>query len=117
MTFLLSTHQMEQVEELCDRVVLIDGGTVVLEGRVNEIRRRHRGDTLVVAAEPWPQSITGVTDVHPKGEAYTMKLQPGVQPSTVLRQLLDAGATVERFEIAMPSMEEIFVNVVRARRG
>ena len=114
---MFSTHQMTEVEELCDRVVMIDQGEVVLEGGLGDVKRRFRGDSLFVASDPAPTELRGVTDTRREGSGYTMRLTDGATPESVLRQLLDAGARVERFEVATPSLEDIFLTVVRERRG
>ncbi len=114
---LLSTHQMFQVEELCDSVVMIESGSVVLKGPLAEIKRQFRGDTLEVVCDPWPEEVVGVEVVQRQGRSRVMRLRPGTSPEDVLRQLLDEKSSIERFEVATPSMEEIFVKVVRSRRG
>ncbi|MEX2430367.1 MAG: ATP-binding cassette domain-containing protein [Dehalococcoidia bacterium] len=113
----LSTHQMHQVEELCDRVVMIDQGAVVLDGEVREIKRRHRTDTLAVVCDPGPDGISGVADLRQEGPTYLMRMLAGTTPRSILQQLLEQGCDVERFEVVLPSMEDIFVTVVGARRA
>jgi len=109
---LFSTHQMTDVEELCDRVVMVHLGRTVLDGRVNEIKRRYAGDVLTVECLPPPDGLEGVTDIHREGDAFTMRMLPGTTPESVLRDLLDSGAQIERFEVAMPSLEEVFLRTV-----
>jgi ABC-2 type transport system ATP-binding protein len=113
----LSTHQMNQVEELCDEVVMIDQGTVVLSGRLSEIKRSYQGDTVLVSCDPWPAELAGVAEVQSQRDGYSVRLQPGFTPNFVLQQLLDFGCAVERFQVAVPSMEEIFVQVAEKVRG
>ncbi len=114
---MLSTHQMYQVEELCDEVVMIDDGAIVLEGLLTDIKRRFRGDSLVIACDPWPEGLHGVSDVRRQGQTHVVRMLPGTTPEMVLRQLVEKGSHVERFEVETPSMEDIFVTVVRSRRG
>jgi ABC-2 type transport system ATP-binding protein len=109
----LSSHQMNTVEELCDEVVMIDRGTVVLSGDLAEVRQRFRGDALRIVCSPWPDTLHGVTDVRREGRGYVMRLLPDATPDGVLKQLMGQGCSVEHFEVATPSMEEIFVSVVR----
>ena len=111
----LSTHQMNQVEELCDRVVMIDQGRVVLSGDLADIKQRYRSNNVMVACSPWPEDLQGVSRVRREGDSRVMALDPGITPEEVLRQLLDRGASIDRFEVGTPSMEEIFVTVVRGR--
>ncbi|MEX2599807.1 MAG: DUF4162 domain-containing protein, partial [Dehalococcoidia bacterium] len=109
----LSSHQMNTVEELCDEVVMINNGTVVLSGSLPDIRQRYRGDALRIVCAPWPDTVQGVTEVRREGRGHVMRLLPGTSPDSVLQQLIAQGCSVEHFEVAVPSMEEIFVGVVR----
>ena len=109
---MFSTHQMTDVEELSDRVVMMDQGRVVLEGKLAEVKRRFRSDLLTVECDGWPEGIQGVTDVQHKGDTHTMRLLPDATPEAVLRQLLEQGVSIGRFELAMPTMEEIFLATV-----
>ena len=112
----LCTHQMHQVEELCDNVVMINRGTVVLDGAVKEIKRNYKSDTLYVVANPPPKGLKGVTNIRQDGNGYLMNVESGVAPRSILQQLVEQDCNVERFEVVLPTMEEIFVNVVRASR-
>ncbi len=113
-TLVLSTHQMNQVEEMCDRVVMLNDGAVVIEGYLSEIKSRYQDDTLVIAARPWPSGITGVAEVHRRGDSRVLRLHPGTTANMVLQQFLDLGISVDRFEVETPSMEEIFLSVAGA---
>lgn len=114
---ILSTHLMNQVEELCDQVVMIDEGRVVLEGRLADLKRRFRGDALFVACDPYPDGLDGVSSINEERDGYTLHLDGEASPEQVLRQLLEHGVSLERFEVATPSMEDIFLAVVSTRRG
>jgi ABC-2 type transport system ATP-binding protein len=116
-TILMCTHQMHQVEELCDRIMLIDSGQNVLYGRLDEIRRRFGGNAVEVeAAGPLPP-LTGVDRIQVNSHTTTLTLATRVTPLDVLRQLVAKNVAVERFEIALPSLEEVFVRVVREGIG
>lgn len=114
---ILSTHLMNQVEELCDQVVMIDEGRVVLEGRLADLKRRFRADALFVACDPYPDGLDGVSSINEERDGYTLHLDGEASPEQVLRQLLEHGVSLERFEVATPSMEDIFLAVVSTRRG
>ena len=113
---LFSTHQMEQVEELSDKVVMINQGTVVLDDRLADIKRRYRGDALKMVVDFLPEELDGTGDVYRDGDTYEVRMLPGTTPEHVLRQLLDKGVVVERFEVATPRMEEIFLMLVGSER-
>lgn len=111
-SIMFSTHQMTDVEELCDRVVMIDGGTVVLDGPLADIKRRFAGNDLFVATDLDPEGAYGVAASRRDGGGYALRLAEGSAPEDVLRSLLERGAKIDRFELATPSLEEIFLRVV-----
>ena len=74
---IFSTHQMMDVEELSDRVLMVDDGLVALEGAPNELRRRYRGDTIrVESPDPPPDTISGGVIIDHSAETTTMRLAP-----------------------------------------
>ena len=109
---IFSTHQMTDVEEICDRVLMVNEGRVVLDGALSEIKRAFSGGGVFVAADQAPDAIDGVTDWRRDGAGYVLALADGCAPEAVLRALLDRGAKIDRFELAAPSLEEIFLRVV-----
>ena len=110
---IFSTHQMSDVEELSDRVMMIDQGQVVLEGTLQEIRRRYRTNVIrVQSPDELPGTINGAASTERSGDSYAVQLAAGTTAEDVLRQLLDAGMLIERFEQAMPNLEEIFIRQV-----
>lgn len=115
-TFMLSTHQMGQVEELCDRVVMIDRGEVVLNGGLQEVKRRFGDNAIHVVCDHVPDGLPGVISRKQQNGFWELSLAQGTRHGDVLRTLLERGVEVERYEVALPSLEEIFVRVVRGRR-
>lgn len=112
----MCTHQMHQVEELCDRLVLIDHGRSVLYGELEEIRHRFaEQDLLVKSTGPLPASLPGVLRIEPHNNASRVKIAPGFTTQDVLRSLIDRGICLESFEIAMPTLDEIFIKVVQGQ--
>jgi ABC-2 type transport system ATP-binding protein len=117
-TIVFSTHQMDQVEELCESVVLIDRGKVLLGGPLRDVKRSTGRQVVRLAVDgdgsmPWLSSVPGVRVVRP-GQDYTeLDVDQGIDPESVLRAALDhPGVRVTRFEIADPSIEEIFIEKV-----
>jgi len=115
-TILMSTHQMHQVEELCDRILLIDEGRDVLYDDLNEIRRRYAGHEVLVRAGGEIPPVPGVTATAVHNDATNLTLDADTLPYDVLKALLAQGVQVEHFEIVLPSLEEIFVRVVQEGR-
>lgn len=115
-TLVMSTHMMHQVEELCDRIVLIDEGRNVLYGPLNQIRREHSGHAVSVRVSgPMPQ-LTGVQAINQQNGATHIILNEETSPQDILTQLIAEQAVIEQFEIATPSLDEIFVSTVRDKK-
>jgi ABC-2 type transport system ATP-binding protein len=111
---IMSTHQMHQVEALCNRIVLIDKGHSVLYGRVSEIKRGFAGNAVALEGEGPFEQVPGVLDVRRENGVWHLALGAGVNPQDVFRSLAALpDITVNRFEIAEPSLEDIFVAVVQ----
>ena len=111
-TILMSTHQMHQVEELCDRILLIDDGKDLLYGNLDDIRRRFSGHAVLVRATGKLPTVAGVEQVSPHNGAAKLTLAQGTTPQDVLQALLAQGVILEKFEIAVPTLDEIFIRVV-----
>lgn len=111
-TIIMSTHQMQQVEELCDRILLINNGKNLLYGNLNEIRKRYSGhDVLVRAAEKLPD-LSGVKDIIRHNGDLKLTLFEDTTPQEVLKTLTARDICLEKFEIAVPALSEIFIRVV-----
>ncbi len=109
----MSTHQMHQVEEMCQRILLIDHGRDVLHGEVNEVRTRFSDHSVEVSLSGPMPDLLGVQRIQPQDGGYRLMLEPGVAPSEILKRLVDTpGLRVDRFEQVQMSMDEIFVRVV-----
>ncbi len=116
-TILMSTHQMHQVEELCDRILLIDHGRDVLYGDLDSIRRRYSGHAVWVRIDGDLPPIPGVEAIEAHNSVAKLTLAADTSPQQVLRALMAQEALVERFEIAVPTLDEIFIRVVANGRG
>jgi ABC-2 type transport system ATP-binding protein len=114
-TVVMSTHQMHQVEELCDRIVLIDKGRDVLYGNLDEIRRQFAGQAVLVRAQGDLPSIPGTTQESVTNGTVKLVLSDKATPQSVLETLLAKKVVVEHFEIAIPALDEIFIRVVEGR--
>ena len=116
-TVLLSTHQMNKVEEVCDRALMINRGRMVLYGAVRELRRRHADHAVVVRTEDSLQGIPGVRDTRSVNGEHVLTLEPDATPDGVLAALVQRGASIESFAVATPPLEDIFVKVVSEGLG
>ncbi len=111
-TIVMSTHQMHQVEELCDRIVLIHEGRDVLYGALDDIRRQYSGHAVLVRTMGELPSLPGVVEASPNHNAIKLTLAEGTRPQDVLRSLMTRDVVLEKFEIAVPTLDEIFIRVV-----
>jgi ABC-2 type transport system ATP-binding protein len=106
---ILSTHQMNQVEELCDRILMINHGRTVLYGNLSEIKARYRGNSVLLNFKGELGDVPGVTDKRPR-KGYTELILDGqTTPQQVLAYLMSHGIEINRFEVATPSLNEIFL--------
>jgi ABC-2 type transport system ATP-binding protein len=117
-TTILSTHHMNQVESLCDRVALINQGRLMVYGGVDEVRRRHSlPEVRVHARGPLPPSAAIARATEESDGRWRLLLADGTPPHQVLTDLIRQGAVVDRFEPLLAPMEDIFVRVVREGRA
>lgn len=113
-TVVMSTHQMNQVEQLCDRMVLINKGEVMLYGGVNEIRNRYvTNEVLVNLDGELPQNLNGIREIRDEGTVTRLIPEEGVESQDILAQLMANGSKINSFEKAVPSLDEIFIRVVK----
>jgi len=108
---ILSTHQMNQVEELCDRILMIDHGRAVLYGGLQEIKSRFRSNSVVVDCDGELGLVQGVVETHRHGGNVELVLDKNTTPKQVLERLVSSGITINRFEVGIPSLNEIFLEV------
>ncbi|MBN2386900.1 MAG: ATP-binding cassette domain-containing protein [Anaerolineales bacterium] len=112
-TVVLCSHQMNLVEELCDRIVLIDRGKVMLYGTLDEIRRQFSGHAVLVKSGAPLPALPGVERVEPVNGSYKLHLHTGARPQEILKMLVAKGVPLERFEISLPDLDEIFIRIVQ----
>ena len=111
-TVIFSTHVMEQAEQLCDRVVLIDRGRKLIEGPLEEVRARGGRSVLVETetALDW-ERLPGVAGVSAAGRQVDLSLAEGADPQQILAALV--GQTrIRHFEVRSTSLHEVFVRAV-----
>ena len=109
---ILSTHQMNEVEELCDRILMINKGCAVLYGDLKEIKSRYRDHSVFVDIEGELGEVPGVIEKRPHKGSVELVLDRDTTPQQVLEELFNRGMIVNRFEAAAPSLNEIFLKMV-----
>lgn len=118
-TIILSTHNMESVEELCDNIALINKSQVVIAGGVDEIRRKYGNNNveLVYTGHSVIKSVSGVFDVlsdEQQGDRHicVLSLEVGSDANSALRNVLEQNLTVNSFKELVPRMNDIFIKLV-----
>jgi ABC-2 type transport system ATP-binding protein len=113
-TVVLSAHQMNLVEALCDRILLIDDGKSVLYGDLAEIKREHAPGTVRLRTSDPLGELPGVVRIEQRDDTFTLTLE-GISPQDLLKELVQRDISVETFEVASAPLEDIFIAVVRER--
>ena len=118
-TILLSTHIMEQAEQLCDGVCIIAKGRKLVDGPLAEVKRTHGGKHVHVAfdgASGDAERLFGdprlVKKRESTGQYAELELAPGADAQDILKGLVTSGARLAKFELAEPSLNKIFVDLV-----
>lgn len=116
----MSTHQMNQVEEMADRLLMIERGRQALYGTVDEVRSRYALHAVIVEGTGDWASIPAVAQVTPASEsrhAMLLSLRPEATADDVLGEIARRPEmTIQRFELAVPNMNDIFIRVVEEAR-
>ena len=108
---ILSTHQMNEVEELCDRILMINHGRSVLYGKLPEIQSKYRSNSVLLEFEGKLEEVPGVTEKRAHKGYVELVLDRNTIPKQVLERLVSTGIVINRFEVATPSLNEIFLKV------
>ena len=118
MTTILSTHQMNMVESLCDRIALVHKGRLMIYGELREVRERYSLPEIRVTLSTALPELPGVEKAVREDEGtWRLLLTRGTEPREVLSSLVTAGAGVERFEKVLTPMEDVFIRVVQEGRA
>jgi ABC-2 type transport system ATP-binding protein len=114
-TVIFSTHVMEQAEQICDFILLINHGRKILDGSLAEVKKcGHQTITLEYEGSgEHLHHLPGVTRVNDMGRAAELSLQPDADPQAVLAKLMQK-ISLRSFSVNDPSLHEIFVRHVRA---
>lgn len=115
-TILFSTHRMEQVEEICDRIVLIDRGKLIIEGAVKTVKEQYREHLYELDTKqeikPEPNGIFSIVSQH--NGKFLIQLHEGKSSNDLLRFCLDAGIEINGYREILPSLHEVFKKLVQA---
>src|SRR5450432_1830490 len=113
-TIIFSTHRMEQVEEICDHIILVNKGKKILDGSVSEVKQEYKENLFRIAATPFP-ALNGnelFEVITKKEESMTIRIKNGHTPNDVLRYFIDHQSNISGFSELLPSLNEIFIKLV-----
>ncbi len=113
-TIIFSTHRMEQVEEICDHIILVDKGRKILDGTVAKVKQDFKEHLFAVGTKAEATlPVTALFDVVKQTPlATTIKLADGTMNNDVLRYFMENGQQVQSFNELLPSLNEIFIRLV-----
>ena len=118
-TIIFSTHRMEQVEEICDKIVLVNLGKKILDGTVQEVKQQFKENKFKIklAEVPANASHNSFTIVDAKANEFVVKINEGFKSNDLLQHFLQQGCTVESFNEMLPSLNDIFINLVEGTKA
>jgi ABC-2 type transport system ATP-binding protein len=116
-TMIFSTHQLEQVEELCEDVVIIDQGQTIIRGSVREVKRQQGRNVALLKLDNdpealWLDTLEGVHVTKRRQDYIEMNIQSNLNPNLIVEEALRHGGVISRFELTEPSLTDIFIEYV-----
>lgn len=118
-TIIFSTHQLEQAEELCQDIVIINKGQSVVQGSVREIKQKSGRNVARLKLDndpeaPWLEQLPGVQVTKRREDYIEMHIEANLNPNVIVEAALQHGGIISRFELTEPSLTEIFIEKVGA---
>ena len=113
-SIIFSTHRMEQVEEICNHIVLVNKGKKILDGTVNNIKQDFKENLFNIQLEAVPENISSSSfEVTGKtNQNLIVKINEGCKPNDVLGHFINNGSSVVSFQEILPSLNDIFIKLV-----
>lgn len=114
-TIIFSTHQMEVAEKICDDICLLNRSRKVLEGRMREIKESFGRNSVALRVEGGEEVLGNgalVSKVERHSDEIEVLIAPGADAQDLLKSLIAAEATVTKFELIEPSLNDIFIQKV-----
>ncbi|MGH2497717.1 MAG: ABC transporter ATP-binding protein [Ktedonobacteraceae bacterium] len=118
-TIIFSTHQLEQAEELCQEIVIINKGQSIVQGSVREVKRQQGRNVVRLKLDndpdaPWLEQLPGVQVTKRREDYIEMHMQANLNPNVIVEAALHHGGIISRFEMVEPSLTDIFIELVGA---
>ena len=114
-TIIFSTHRMEQVEEICDQIVLVNKGQKILDGSVKEVKQQFKQNLFKIGLDyNTSPGNSNVFEVIKENEDHSLivKIQQGYTPNDVLLHYINQNIPIHSFQEILPSLNEIFIQLV-----
>lgn len=114
-TIIFSTHRMEQVEEICNHIVLVNKGKKILDGTVKQVKQEFKENLFSIGTEQMLSSQNGNAPFDLVGSAdhsHVVRIKEGQTPNNVLQYLLQQGTAIHSFNEILPSLNDIFIKLV-----
>lgn len=117
-TVIFSTHRMEQVEEICDHIVLVNQGKKILDGSVNNIKQEFKENLFSIQLNETPADVvSNAFEVIKKYDhKLVVKINEGSNSNDVLKHFLQEPIIIEGFNEILPSLNEIFIKLVEGTK-
>lgn len=113
-TIIFSTHRMEQVEEICDHIVLVNQGHKILDGTVKQVKQDFKENIFSVTLDREDAVLPdGIQLLRREQDRIIFHLKEGQSSNSILRAFMDNGNTVLAFEERLPSLNDIFIRLVQ----
>jgi len=113
-TIIFSTHRMEQVEEICNHIVLVNKGKKILDGTVQQVKQQYKDNIYQLGASVLPEHLmTHIFEiVKHEPDRLLLKLQDGTTSNDVLKYFINQGIVIHSFHEVLPSLNDIFIKLV-----
>jgi ABC-2 type transport system ATP-binding protein len=116
-SIIFSTHRMEQVEEICDHIILMNKGEKILDGSVSGVKQQFKENLFAIGVEGeqhngWTPHSTAFEVVGQREGQWIVKISEGSRPNDVLRYFIDQGKGITAFTEILPSLSDIFIRLV-----
>jgi ABC-2 type transport system ATP-binding protein len=111
---IFSTHRMEQVEEICNHIMLINKGQKILDGAIPDVKQDFKENLFRITARPLPENLSNdFFDLLSKhDQTLTLRIKEGHTPNEVLEYFINRQSSISAFTELLPSLNEIFIKLV-----
>lgn len=113
-TIIFSTHRMEQVEEICDHIVLMNKGKKILDGTVNQVKHDFKENLFRIGFDSMPSQIDSAifSVIKSFDHSLVVKINDGFKSNELLNHFIAQGVSIHQFNEILPSLNDIFIKLV-----